>query len=275
MLSPHALLAKQNVAELVKPLLAHNPLCRFQRAACESFAAARGVAQRDGVGGGIEADLVRARDARRRGWTRRRWGARSRPSSSPPPASAACPTARPSWCRDEFPTPTRRIPARRPAAARLPPPAAKKTFTPTEKLGLHTSADAVLLDNGAARGRGRSSQPVVPTTTGTPQRGDALRRCSTTAAGMENSMATSMPAKFSASCRRSRVVELVELERDREAVLRRELLDQPAHLSVADDARVSCSGAPSFENRRVEFAEELLVQRFDGARSGRPPPPRS
>ena len=41
-------------------LLSDDPLRSMQRAAGETFAAARGVAQRDGIGGGIEADLVRS-----------------------------------------------------------------------------------------------------------------------------------------------------------------------------------------------------------------------
>src|ERR1700677_4449203 len=53
--------SKENVAKFVESFAPYNPLCRFQSAPGEAFPAARGVAQRDGIGGGIEAYLVRAR----------------------------------------------------------------------------------------------------------------------------------------------------------------------------------------------------------------------
>ena len=82
-----------------------------------------------------------------------------------------------------------------------------------------------------------SSQPVVPITMLTPSAAmpSTLRR---TAAGMEKSMATSMPRKFSAvTPSKFGVVEFVQLQRHGEAVLGRELFDQPAHLAVADDGQ--------------------------------------
>ena len=84
-----------------------------------------------------------------------------------------------------------------PAAARPRPPDAENTFTPIEKFGTPHQADAALLDRRAGARRCRSSHPVVPTTTFTPI---AASRSifSTTAAGTENSTATSMPRKFSA-----------------------------------------------------------------------------
>src|ERR1019366_3017857 len=51
---------KYNLGELVKTLLAGDPLSGLQRAARESFAAARRVAQRNGIGGRIKTNLVRA-----------------------------------------------------------------------------------------------------------------------------------------------------------------------------------------------------------------------
>ena len=121
-----------------------------------------------------------------------------------------------------------------------------------------------------------SSQPVVPITMFTPSAAmpSTFRG---TAAGIEKSMATSMPRKFSAVMPSTfGVVELVQLQRDLEAVLRRELLDQPAHLAVADDRRASgMHGLVAFEDRRIEVGEELVVQRFDRARADPPPPPRS
>src|SRR5579883_415544 len=53
--------SKEDVAEFVESTAPDNPLCRFQSAPGEAFAAARGVAERDGIGGGVKADLVRAR----------------------------------------------------------------------------------------------------------------------------------------------------------------------------------------------------------------------
>src|ERR1017187_4645234 len=49
-----------DLAELVETLFTNYPLGGFQRAPGEAFAAARGVAERDGVGRAIEADLVGA-----------------------------------------------------------------------------------------------------------------------------------------------------------------------------------------------------------------------
>ena len=54
------LLGNKYVAKLENTLLADNPLCGLQRPACESFAATRGVSQRNGVRRGIETDLVRS-----------------------------------------------------------------------------------------------------------------------------------------------------------------------------------------------------------------------
>ncbi len=102
--------------------------------------------------------------------------------------------------------------------------------------------------------------------------------CST-AAGMEKSMATSMPRKFSGGdALEVGVVELVELERDGEAVLGRELLDQPAHLAVADNGEAAVSGMDglaALEDRGIELGEELVVQRLDGCAAGRLRPRRS
>src|SRR6267378_2155015 len=52
--------SKEDFAEFVEALAVRYPLCRFQRATGEAFSAAGGVAQSDGVGRGIEADLVSA-----------------------------------------------------------------------------------------------------------------------------------------------------------------------------------------------------------------------
>src|SRR5580658_10283704 len=54
-------LGKQYVGEFEHALFADNPLCSFQGAACEAFAAARGMTERDGVGRRIEADFMRPR----------------------------------------------------------------------------------------------------------------------------------------------------------------------------------------------------------------------
>src|SRR5215470_10771361 len=53
---------KFNCAEFMKPLLPYHPLRGLQRSSGESFAASCRVAEGDGIGGGIEADLVSARD---------------------------------------------------------------------------------------------------------------------------------------------------------------------------------------------------------------------
>src|ERR1039458_5977953 len=52
--------SKLNLAKFVKAFFAYNPLGGFQRAPGEAFPAARRVAERDGVGPAIEADLVNA-----------------------------------------------------------------------------------------------------------------------------------------------------------------------------------------------------------------------
>ena len=82
-----------------------------------------------------------------------------------------------------------------------------------------------------------SSQPVVPTTMLTPSA--AMRFHVRRHGGGNGEIDGHVDA--AEVLRRDAfeigVVELVELERDREAVLRRELLDQPAHLAVADDGR--------------------------------------
>src|SRR5215467_7757157 len=49
-------------APLIKTLFADNPLRGFQRASGEAFAAAGGVAERDGISGTVESDLVGAWD---------------------------------------------------------------------------------------------------------------------------------------------------------------------------------------------------------------------
>src|SRR5580704_14765053 len=51
---------EQYLAEFVETFLTDDPLRGFQGAARETFAAARGVPQGDGVGSGIEADFVGA-----------------------------------------------------------------------------------------------------------------------------------------------------------------------------------------------------------------------
>src|ERR1035437_10382420 len=50
--------SKLNLAKFVKAFFAYNPLSGFQRAPGEAFPAARGVAQRDGVRPAIEANFV-------------------------------------------------------------------------------------------------------------------------------------------------------------------------------------------------------------------------
>ena len=58
---------KNHVSKFVQPALADHPLRRFQRAARETFAAARRVPQRDGVRRRVKSDFVCAGIARRRG----------------------------------------------------------------------------------------------------------------------------------------------------------------------------------------------------------------
>src|ERR1700735_2323651 len=53
--------SKENVAKLVESFAPDNPLCRFQSAPGEAFPAPCSVSQSDGVGRGIETNLVRAR----------------------------------------------------------------------------------------------------------------------------------------------------------------------------------------------------------------------
>ena len=106
-----------------------------------------------------------------------------------------------------------------------------------EKLGLHTRP--VPPRSTAARARAACSrQPVVPTTVFTPSAA-SRSMFSMAAAGMENSMATSMPRK------RSRVMPAavgvvfdIEAQRHGEAVLGRKLLDQASHFSVADNREI-------------------------------------
>ena len=82
--------------------------------------------------------------------------------------------------------------------------------------------------------------------------------------GMENSMAAStpaevlrvMPSKFA-------LLNSSSFSVDREAVFRRKLFDQPAHLSVSDDGEFH---ELLVEHRRIEFREELGVQQLHGAR---------
>src|SRR5215470_5078711 len=50
------------ISELIKPNFADDPLRGLQRSSGEAFAASCRVAEGDGIGGGIEADLVSARD---------------------------------------------------------------------------------------------------------------------------------------------------------------------------------------------------------------------
>ena len=85
--------------------------------------------------------------------------------------------------------------------------------------------------------------------------------------GIENSIAASTPlnalAVIPSPCG---VVCIVQPQHHVEAVLRRKLLDQPAHLAVADDREFSVASllACSVEHLRIELREELLVQRGDG-----------
>ena len=88
---------------------------------------------------------------------------RSPRSASPPPASAACRKARPSWRSDGSPRPRPVFGLRGQQPSPLPPAMRKNTFTPTEKFGLQTSADAVR-STACSRDPCGSSQPVVPTT---------------------------------------------------------------------------------------------------------------
>src|SRR5580704_4725599 len=53
--------SKENVAEFVESFAPYNPFCRFQSTPGEAFPAPCGVTQRDGVSGGIEANLMSAR----------------------------------------------------------------------------------------------------------------------------------------------------------------------------------------------------------------------
>ncbi len=156
---------------------------------------------------------------------------------------AAFPTARLSWCGDESPRPTRRIAAHSPAAARLRAPRAENTFTPMEKLGLHTSAAPFF--STAARTRSMCCEPAG----GAHHHRNAHRRqrfdiSEHRVRARVNSIATSAPA----AC--FEIVIHVDAGMNREPVLRRELLDQPSHLPVTDNREFH-----SFECRRVRVAK--------------------
>ena len=74
-----------------------------------------------------------------------------------------------------------------------------------------------------------SSQPVVPTTRFTPSAAMPLDVAQHGRGNREIDRDIDAAEVLRRDALEIRVVELVELERDLEAVLRRELLDQPAH----------------------------------------------
>ena len=145
--------------------------------------------------------------------------------------------ARPSSYRGGFPTPTRHTPVLMASSFAASDTSRKNTFTPTEKFGLHTRpvpAASPLRTHAVDC----SSQPVVPTTTFTPS-----------AAAVPHSRPPPMGWKTRLRHRsressprvipsQSRIVELIQLERDFATVLRGELLDELAHLPVTDDAPI-------------------------------------
>ena len=270
------LLLEKNISELVKTLLAHHPLRGLQRAARETFPAARGVAQSDGIGRRIESDLVRAGDGARRDSMRRRLARVARRASSHRPASAAFPKARLSWSSDGSPRPMRRIPVRSPAAARLRPRGgrtrSRRWNNWDSRPGRCRGASTTALFTARSARASRLCRP--PGSRPAPK---SARHFPTTAAGMEKSIATSMPRKFSAVMpSKSALLNSSSFSATSKPYSGARLLDQLAHLAVADDGQAirrhcgSIHSKTSGSSSREEFACAALRR----LRAGPLPPPR-
>ena len=130
-----------------------------------------------------------------------------------------------------------------------------------EKFGLQTRP--VPLCSTAARTRSISpNQPVVPTTTGHAERREALDILDRRGGSRELDGHIDAAEILARDAREIHVVELVQLQRDGEAVLGRQLLDQPAHLSVADDGEVHAQSNTAGSSSRKNSSCRLRTACF-------------